>query len=97
LLSYTRGRHRGEKVDLPLRTKEEQKAKYERAYRDLKEEIEREENLTIGNPELISLIRFIPEKTDVMVSDEEIERIAMEYERAHAREPEDVSLIQRKI
>ena len=45
-------------------------------------------------PELLSVIRVIPEKGE-MASDKEIERIgmkiAMEYERRCGREPEDVS------
>jgi superfamily II DNA or RNA helicase len=85
---------RGEKVDLPIRNKEEQKKRYEEAKKDLEKEIEQEQSLAITMPELFTVIRVIPEKTD-MVESEEIERIgmeiAMEYERQHGREPEDVS------
>ena len=84
----------GEKVDLLIRNKEEQKKRYEDAYRELKDEIQREVSLSISMPELLSVIRVIPE-TGEMASNEEIERIgmeiAMEYERRCGREPEDVS------
>jgi len=84
----------GEKVDLPIRNKEEQKRRYEEARKELEREIEQEQSLTINMPELFTVIRVIPEKTE-MVESEEIERIGMEitmeYERRHGREPEDVS------
>ncbi|MEZ0343385.1 MAG: helicase-related protein [Caldimicrobium sp.] len=85
---------RGEKVDLPIRNKEEQKRRYEEARRELEKEIEQEQSLTITMPELFTVIRVIPEKTEIVES-EEIEKIgmeiAMEYERQQGREPEDVS------
>ena len=85
---------KGEKVDLPIRNKEEQKRRYEESYTHLKEEIEREKSLTISMPEILTVIRVISEKGE-MASDEEIEkigmRIAMEYERRQGRMPEDVS------
>lgn len=85
---------RGEKVDLPIRNKEELKRRYEEAMKKLEREIEQEQSLSMSTPELLTIIRVIPEKTD-MVESEEIERIgmeiAMEYERQHGREPEDVS------
>mgnify|MGYP000026366135 CR=1 FL=1 len=85
---------RGEKVDLPIRNKEEQKKRYEEARKSLEKEIELEQSLSISMPELLTVIRVIPERNE-MSEDEEIERIgmeiAMEYERLHGREPEDVS------
>ena len=84
----------GEKVDLPIRNKEEQKKRYEEARRDLETEIEREASLIISMPEIIGTIYVIPDKTE-MISDEEIERIgmtmAMNYEISQGRFPEDVS------
>ena len=81
---------KGEKVDLPIRNKEEQKKRYEEARRSL----EKEQSLSISMPELLTVIKVIPEKNE-MVEDEEIEKIgmeiAMEYEKLHGREPEDVS------
>jgi superfamily II DNA or RNA helicase len=85
---------RGEKVDLAIRNKEDRKRKYEEDREILEREIEREQSLSISTPELLTVIRVIPERNE-MVEDEEIERIgmevAMEYERLHGREPEDVS------
>ena len=85
---------RGEKVELPIRNKEEQKKRYEDARRSLEKEIEQEQSLTISMPELLTIIKVIPEKNE-MVEDEEIEligmEVAMEYERQQGRVPEDVS------
>ncbi len=85
---------RGEKVDLPIRNKEELKKRYEEAYKKLRGEIEKEKSLSISMPELLTVIKVIPE-TSEMVSDKEIEKIgmeiAMEYERRQGRIPEDVS------
>jgi superfamily II DNA or RNA helicase len=85
---------RGEKVDLAIRNKEDRKRKYEEDKKRLEREIELEQSLSISTPELLTVIRVIPERNE-MVEDEEIERIgmevAMEYERLHGREPEDVS------
>ncbi len=84
----------GENVDLPIRNKEEQKKRYQDSYEKLKVDIEKEKNLSITMPELLTVIRVVPERGE-MASDEEVEkigmRIAMEYERAHGRIPEDVS------
>ncbi|RLF42733.1 MAG: helicase [Thermoplasmata archaeon] len=85
---------RGEKVDLPIRNKKERKLEYERAKKELEEEIRKEKTLSISTPQLLTVIRVVPEEGE-MVSDEEIERIgmeiAMEYERKKGRHPEDVS------
>jgi len=90
---YTRQTN-GEKVDLPVRMKEEQKKRYEESYEELKEEIKKEKSLSISMPEPLTVIRIIPDKGE-MASNEEIEKIgmkiAMEYERSHGREPVDVS------
>jgi len=85
---------KGEKVDLPIRNKEEQKRRYEEAREELGKEIEREQHLNLQTPEFLTVIKVIPETSD-MVENEEVERIgmeiAMEYERQHGRQPEDVS------
>ncbi len=90
---YERG-GRGEKVDLPIRNKEEQKKRYESAKKELEKEIQQEQSLIINTPQLFTVIRVIPEETSMFES-EEIEKIgmeiAMEYERLQGREPEDVS------
>jgi len=85
---------KGEKVDLPIRNKEEQKKRYEQAKKELEKEIEQEKSLSISMPEFLTVIKVLPDKNE-MVEDEEIEKIgmeiAMEYERRHGRTPEDVS------
>jgi len=85
---------KGEKVDLPIRNKEEQKKRYEMAEKELEKEIEQEQSLSISMPELLTVIRVIPERNE-MVEDEEVERIgmevAMEYERQRGRVPENVT------
>lgn len=84
----------GEKVDLPIRNKEDQKKRYDQAKKALEEEIKKERSLSISMPELLNVIRVIPEKSE-MTEDPEIEligmKMAMEYERSQNREPEDVS------
>ena len=87
----------GENVDLAIRNKEELKRRYERALEELKDQIEREQTLTMGMPKFIGIIRVKPAKniSDYMKSDAEIERIGMEiamnYESKNGRNPEDVS------
>ncbi len=92
---YDRRNH-GENVDLVIRNKEEQKAGYELALRDLKSGLEQERNLTISTPRFIGMARVVPEMdASVMVSDEDMEHIGMEvtmqYERQQGWTPEDVS------
>ncbi len=86
----------GEKVELPIRNKEEQKTRYELARKELEAEIEKEQALSISMPELLTVIRVLPAAaSDEMFEDAEIEAIGMEiavqYERNQGREPEDVS------
>ncbi len=86
---------KGEKVELPISNKEEQKKRYEQAKKQLKEDISKEQALSISMPELFAVIRVYPEKDKAMFESEEIEKIgmdvAMNYERLNEREPEDVS------
>ena len=85
---------RGEKVDLVIRNKEEQKKKYEEAKKELEKEIKQEQSLIISMPELLTVVRVISEAGE-MAEDEEVERIGMEiaieYEKSQGRVPEDVS------
>jgi len=94
LVELLERQHRGEKVDLPIKYKENQKKIYEESKKQLEREIEQEQNLIISMPELLTVIRVIPGKSEMSES-EEVERIgmeiAMEYERNHGRVPEDVS------
>ncbi len=89
-------RDQGEKVDLVIRNKEEQKQHYEHASVDLKQTLEHERNLTLSTPRFLGAVRVIPAAgADEMVTDTEVERIAMQvtmdYESTQSRTPEDVS------
>lgn len=93
-------RERGEDVDLVIRNKEEQKQRYERALEELKTRLAREQELTMGMPVPVAVLRIVsavqPESDeDMMASNPELERIGMEvairYELEQGREPEDVS------
>ena len=94
LIEYYERAKRGEKMDLPIRQKEEQLYLYKMALEELKREIELESTLHVKRVEPITVIRVIPQ-VDEMAESEEIERIGMEvvmeYERRHGRIPEDVS------
>ncbi len=95
LIALYERRNQGEKVDLVIRNKEEQKARYEQALVDLKQTLERERHLTLSTPQFLGAVRVLPAIKATMVSDAEIERIGMEiaiqYERNHGWMPEDVS------
>ncbi|MGC8979238.1 helicase-related protein [Caldisericum sp.] len=86
---------KGEKVDIVIQNKEERKEKYQKSLETLKKEIEQEKSLTISMPKFLGAILVKPTTSREMISDEEVERrgmeIAMEYEKTHGREPEDVS------
>jgi hypothetical protein len=90
-------REQGENVDLVIRNKEERKKGYEKALDALKEQIEKEQSLTMSMPHFVGIIRVSPpvKRDDEMERDEEVERIgmevAMEHERTQGRQPEDVS------
>lgn len=89
----------GEDVRLPIENKMREKERLVRRLNNLKEDIEREQSLTITLPRLLGAIRVEPisPPEEGMVNDEEIERIgmeiAMEYERREGRIPEDVSAL----
>jgi superfamily II DNA or RNA helicase len=92
---YDRRDH-GDNVDLVIRNKEEQKQHYEQASVDLKQTLERERNLTLSTPRFLGAICVVPARgADEMVTDPEVERIAMQvtmdYERNQNRTPEDIS------
>ncbi|MDP8012696.1 MAG: helicase-related protein, partial [Nanoarchaeota archaeon] len=97
LIDLNERKERGENVDLVIRNKEEQKKRYEVSKKELQELIEKEQNLTMGMPSFVGILRVLPRaKNDKwMYSDEEVERMGMEivmkFERENGREPEDVS------
>jgi len=84
----------GQDTQLAIRNKEEQLKKYTQSKENLKKEIEQERSLSISTPELLTVVRIIPDKAE-MVEDEDIEKIGMqvvmEYEKSQGRTPEDVS------
>lgn len=90
-------KNQGEDVDLVIKNKEERKADYENAAKQLKEQIQREKSLTMGMPRFAGMIKVKPAiKVDKgMQSDTEVEGIGMEiaikHERENGRTPEDVS------
>lgn len=97
LISLYGRKEAGENVDLVIRIKEERKAEYEKALKDLKIQIQKEKSLTMTMPKFMGIIRVKPsEKINrAMQSDAEIEaigmEIAMKYESDNGRLPEDVS------
>jgi len=90
-------RERGDKVDLPIHNKEEQKRGYEEALVVLQRTVGQERCLTMGMPRFVGAVRVVPaSQTDAAMSeDPDIERVGMtvtmEYERAQSRIPEDVA------
>ncbi|MEM3393915.1 MAG: DUF3883 domain-containing protein, partial [Candidatus Methanomethylicia archaeon] len=89
-----------EKIEKEIELKYERKRNYEKALKELKENIEREKTLIFSNPEFLGAIFVKPTEdfrthSKEMVSNEEIEKIgmkiAMEYEISQGRHPEDVS------
>jgi len=97
LIKLHERKEKGENVDLVIRNKEDRIKRYEKALKELKDQIEREKTLTMSMPKFIGIIRVEPAKiiSDYMKSDKEIEKIgmkiSMKYERKHNRSPEDVS------
>lgn len=91
---YERKRN-GENVDLAIRNKENYKSALEETLEKLKENLRLEKQLVIGNPEFLGMIKVLKGKSDIMVSDEEVEKIGMEYvmkyEKENGRDPQDVS------
>jgi len=86
----------GENVDLAIHNKEEQKRNYDHSSMELKENLERERNLTLSTPRFLGAVRVLPaEVTDEMVTDPQVEAVAMQvtmdYECNQGRTPEDVS------
>ncbi|SHK67739.1 helicase-related protein [Rhodothermus profundi] len=97
LINLYARQEQGEKVDLVIHNKKEQKRRYEQALRELEEEIRRERVLTLSTPRFVAAARVVPAKVaaDKMSEDPDVEQVgmavAMDYERRYSREPEDVS------
>jgi hypothetical protein len=88
---------KGEKVELPLRIKKEQLEKYREDRKLLEIKIRQEKELTMSPPQFVGIIMVKPQMDmdKSMQTDAEIERIGMEiamkFERANDRIPEDIS------
>jgi hypothetical protein len=95
---YETRRMKGENIPEPtIQNEMRKKEDLERKKQRLLREIEAEVHLYPTDPRVIGAVRVIPGKVHgEMISDEEIERIGMEfvivYERTHGRDPEDVHL-----
>ena len=83
---------KGERVESVITRKEERKKYYENAKISLKKDIERETNLVVSSPKFLGAV-FV--KSAKEVTSEDIEKkgmeIAIKYETACGRIPEDVS------
>ena len=90
-------RELGDKVDLPIYNKEEQKRTYEEALTELRRTVAQERSLTMGMPRFVGAVRVVPARQvdAAMQSDPDIEQVGMtvtmEYERQQGRVPEDVA------
>jgi hypothetical protein len=90
-------REQGDKVDLVIFNKEEQKRTYEEALAELQRTVAQERSLTMGMPRFIGAVRVVPARQvdAAMQEDPGIEQVGMtvtmEYERKQGRTPEDVA------
>ncbi|MGA9350266.1 MAG: helicase-related protein, partial [Anaerolineae bacterium] len=90
-------RERGDKVDLAIFNKEEQKRTYEEALTELQQTVAQERSLTMGMPRFVGAVRVVPARQvdAAMQEDPDIEQVGMtvtmEYERQQGRVPEDVA------
>jgi len=99
LINLYARRERGDKVDLPIHNKEEQKRGYEEALVVLQRTVTQERSLTMGMPRFVGAVRVAPApQADVvveMVEDQDIEmvgmKVTMAYEQEQGRVPEDVA------
>lgn len=92
---------RGEDVSLAIHNKEERKNDYRRALSELQNALERELELTLDTPRFLAGVRVMPMLTPPGGTDFEMENDpiieqkgmewALDYERRHGRQPEDVA------
>jgi superfamily II DNA or RNA helicase len=98
LIEYETRRAKGENLpDVEVVNEQRRKEELEARKRALEEEIRRETSLLPSTPKILGVVRVLPQPTSdqSMRSDAEIEaigmQVAMQYEREHGRNPEDVS------
>jgi hypothetical protein len=98
LVDYETRRAKGEAIpEATIKNEERVKEDLEKKIRRLEEAIRLETTLAPAPPRILGVARIIPQAMPgaEMYSDPEVEAIAMEqalaYERAHGRQPEDVS------
>jgi superfamily II DNA or RNA helicase len=90
-------RERGDKVDLVIHNKEEQKRSYEEALATLRRTVGQERSLTMGMPRFLGAVRVVPAPPAevIMHEDPQVEQAGMQKAMAHEREqgrlPEDVA------
>lgn len=96
LINLNTRKENGENVDLAIHNKEDQKNRYDREKKELLVSMERECHLTLSAPRYLGVAKVGPAHIEKnMVSDPEVERLAMEYvmefEKRRGWIPEDVS------
>jgi len=98
LIEYETRRAKGENLpEVEILNEQRRKEELEMRKRALEEEIRRETSLLPSTPKILGVVRVLPQPTSdqSMRSDAEIEaigmQVAMQYEREHGRNPEDVS------
>ncbi len=99
LLVLREKQREGKNMDIAIRNKEEKQKQYMDRKKTLAELIEQEKSLTVGTPKFLGIVRVVPAGMvpDAMRENAESEQVAMAvamaFERAHGRKPEDVSRI----
>ncbi len=97
LIEYETRRAKGEPVpDVEVRNEERRKEELLARRRDLEEEIRRQTALLPATPRVVGVARVVPQAPEPgMREDPAVEavgmRVALEYERAQGRRPQDVS------
>jgi superfamily II DNA or RNA helicase len=98
LIEYETRRAKGENLpDVEMQNEERRKEELKARKQALEEEIRRETSLLPSTPQVLGVVRVLPKPSsdEAMRSDAAIEavgmQVAMDYERAQGRLPEDVS------
>lgn len=87
----------GQRVELAIHNKEEQKRSYERSLEELRQTVQQERSLTMGMPRFVGAVRVVPGPGADLVMQEDLEieaigmQVTMDHERDQGRHPEDVA------